>query len=51
VSDLGCAIKFYEDVLGLHRIDEFPGGRGAALRYSTIDTRNLIKVVPYGRAR
>jgi len=32
VSDLKRAIAFYERVLGLQTIDEFPAGRGAALQ-------------------
>lgn len=32
VSDLERAIAFYQDVLGLQKIDEFPGGRGAAFQ-------------------
>ncbi len=32
VSDLSKAIAFYEQVLGLHVIDKFPGDRGAALQ-------------------
>lgn len=37
VSDLDRAIAFYEDVLGLRRIDDgyFSGGRGAALQVGT----------------
>lgn len=32
VNDLKRAIAFYENVLGLTKIDEFTGGRGAALQ-------------------
>ena len=32
VSDLARAIAFYRDVLGLRKIDDFPGGRGAAFQ-------------------
>jgi catechol 2,3-dioxygenase-like lactoylglutathione lyase family enzyme len=32
VSDLTRAIAFYQDVLGLRKMDEFPGGRGAAFQ-------------------
>ncbi|MBI3405899.1 MAG: VOC family protein [Acidobacteria bacterium] len=31
VSDLPRAISFYQDILGLRLIDQFDGGRGAAL--------------------
>jgi catechol 2,3-dioxygenase-like lactoylglutathione lyase family enzyme len=32
VSDLPRAIAFYQDVLGLRKMDDFPGGRGAAFQ-------------------
>jgi catechol 2,3-dioxygenase-like lactoylglutathione lyase family enzyme len=32
VSDLARAMAFYQGVLGLQKIDEFPGGRGAAFQ-------------------
>jgi catechol 2,3-dioxygenase-like lactoylglutathione lyase family enzyme len=32
VSDLDRATAFYQNVLGLRKIDDFPGGRGAALQ-------------------
>lgn len=35
VSDLARALAFYENVLGLKKIDVFPAGRGAALQVGT----------------
>lgn len=35
VSDLAGAIAFYRDVLGLRKMDDFPGGRGAAFQVGT----------------
>jgi catechol 2,3-dioxygenase-like lactoylglutathione lyase family enzyme len=35
VSDLDRAIAFYQDVVGLRKMDVFPGGRGAALQVGT----------------
>jgi catechol 2,3-dioxygenase-like lactoylglutathione lyase family enzyme len=32
VEDLKRAIAFYENVLGLRKIDDFPGGRGSAMQ-------------------